>query len=207
MKYLITESQYRKLLLEDSPNPYVGKKSTEGNFTITKFTTNNDSKSPLKLYPSNRYPIHIILRNRNVEQKEIIIEAVQFSDENRVSDLSYTQKPIPYSQGGQIYFNLIPSNNTSSEAFGNLSIDIVCFVLRKNVRDYLTLNYTYTVFPSEKRYEGCKSIFDQNALKRATDWYKNWLSNQATKNKFAKIFNYDTKTVEKHFENYLKILD
>jgi len=53
----------------------------------------------------------------------------------------------------------------------------------------------------------CKQKFSYKDLKKVTDWWRSWLNNNNTKNKFAKIFKYDRETVEKHFENYNKILN
>lgn len=48
--------------------------------------------------------------------------------------------------------------------------------------------------------------YHKDHLKRATDWWRKWLNNSVTKSKFAKIFNYDSATVEKHFAHYNQIL-
>lgn len=207
MKYIITESQYQNLISEQKINPYIGQKSQKQNFIIRGFTTNNDNRSPLKLYPDNRYEISISLKNISVDKQNILIESVKFSDENRVEDLIFSQEPIGFNQVGKIYFYLVPYNNTKTELFGNLRISINCLVPQKNSRDSLNFNYSYIILPSEKRFEGCKSLYNEYELKIATDWFRKWLNDPITKQKFTKAFNYDTKTVEKHFTNYLEILN
>jgi hypothetical protein len=39
------------------------------------------------------------------------------------------------------------------------------------------------------------------------DWWKTWLNNKATKDRFANLFKYDKNKVERHFVEYNKILD
>ena len=137
----------------------------------------------------------------------MIIESVKFSDENRVRELGFTQGPIAYANNAQINFDLIPSNSTDSEKFGNLTIDINVFFINKNVRDNLRVNFPYNIKPSNTRFNLCKSKYNSQQLKKSIDWFKNWLSNPITKQKFAKNFKYDNQKVEKHFETYFKILD
>lgn len=52
----------------------------------------------------------------------------------------------------------------------------------------------------------CKSKYNSDLLKKATDWWRNWLNHPSTKDRFAKSFKYDKSTVEKHFAEYNKIL-
>jgi hypothetical protein len=58
-----------------------------------------------------------------------------------------------------------------------------------------------------KKLEACKKINNDGILKSAVDWWKTWLNNKATKDRFAKLFKYDKNKVERYFTEYNKILD
>ena len=206
MEYIITESQYRKIIVEQATNP-IGKKSVRGNFSILNFTNLADSEGIISLYPNVNYKIKIIIKNISKENLPIVIESVKFSDEGKIKDLNFTQQPILVGKNGVIVFNLISSNKSDSEIFSNLSIDINAIVVNKNIKDNLRIDFKYNTKPSNTRFNLCKSKYNLQQLKKSVDWYKTWLGNPITKQKFAKNFKYDTKTVEKHFANYLKILD
>ena len=58
-----------------------------------------------------------------------------------------------------------------------------------------------------KKLEDCKKINNDDILKSAVDWWKTWLNNKATKDRFANLFKYDKNKVEKYFVEYNEILD
>lgn len=58
-----------------------------------------------------------------------------------------------------------------------------------------------------KKLQACKKNVNDVNLKSAVDWWKTWLNNKATKDRFAKLFNYATNKVEKYFVEYNEILD
>ena len=134
MEYIITESQYRKIIVEQATNP-IGKKSVRGNFSILNFTNLADSEGIISLYPNVNYKIKIIIKNISKENLPIVIESVKFSDEGKIKDLNFTQQPILVGKNGVIVFNLISSNKSDSEIFSNLSIDINAIVVNKNIKD------------------------------------------------------------------------
>ena len=73
-----------------------------------------------------------------------------------------------------------------------------------------TINIPLTRQPknvSAKRLNDCKQTISSSDLNVAITWWKTWLNNQATKNRFAKSFKYDKNTTEKHFVEYNKILN
>ena len=207
MKYIITESQYQNLISEQTNSPFVGKKSTKGNFIISKFDITNSDEFKPSLYPSNPYMISIDIKNISQQNLTLIIESVNFSDENRVSDLVFTKEPLPVNYTGKIAFYLTPSNTMNSEVTNNLFITINASVVNKNVKDSLTIDFSYKTKPSSSRFDVCKKTFNQQELQKSVDWFKRWLSNPVTKEKFAKSFNYSMKNVEKHFSNYFRILN
>ena len=55
-------------------------------------------------------------------------------------------------------------------------------------------------------YYYCKTKYNSNLLKSAVDWWRKWLNNPSTKDRFAKSFKYDKSTVEEHFVEYNNIL-
>jgi hypothetical protein len=58
-----------------------------------------------------------------------------------------------------------------------------------------------------KKLERCKKINSDDILKSAVNWWKTWLNDKATKDRFANLFKYDKNKVEKYFVEYNKILD
>lgn len=53
----------------------------------------------------------------------------------------------------------------------------------------------------------CKKKINNESLKSAITWWKSWLNNQATKDRFGKAFQYDKNTVNKHFVEYNNLLN
>jgi hypothetical protein len=58
-----------------------------------------------------------------------------------------------------------------------------------------------------KELNACKSKYNSNLLKKATDWWKNWLKSKSTQQRFANTFGYGLGYVEQIFFQYGKILD
>jgi hypothetical protein len=58
-----------------------------------------------------------------------------------------------------------------------------------------------------KELNACKSKYNSNLLKKATDWWKNWLKSKSTQQRFADTFGYGLGYVEQIFFQYVKILD
>lgn len=58
-----------------------------------------------------------------------------------------------------------------------------------------------------KELDACKSKYSSYLLKKATDWWKNWLKSKSTQQRFANTFGYGLGYVEQIFFQYGKILD
>jgi hypothetical protein len=58
-----------------------------------------------------------------------------------------------------------------------------------------------------KELDACKSKYNSYLLKKATDWWKNWLKSKSTQQRFANTFGYGLGYVEQIFFQYGKILD
>jgi hypothetical protein len=56
-------------------------------------------------------------------------------------------------------------------------------------------------------FYNCKSKYNSNLLKKAIDWWKNWLKSKSTQQRFANTFGYGLEYVEQIFFQYGKILD
>lgn len=57
------------------------------------------------------------------------------------------------------------------------------------------------------KFAKCQQANNEEGLKYAIDWWKKWLNQPSTKDRFSKLFKYDKNTTEKHFAEYNKILN
>lgn len=201
-----------EVLVEQLGDPFKNKKSSKGFFIINLFKVLSQDAKPVptntpNLYPKSTYLFQINMKNISNEKLPIIIESVKFNDENRIGKSFFTQKPIVSNQYANVNFEFTPFNTSDGKTYNDLIIDINFIVANKNVTDTLRIKFPYYTMPLNNKMEVCKSKYNTKELKKATDWFRKWLNNPVTKEKFGKIFKYDKNTVEKHFTNYMRVLD
>jgi len=210
MKIRITESQYSKLISEEKGNPYNGIKSKNGLVSVYDLEVfKNDKKIPLKnliLDTSTKYSFYLYFNCLAKSNSLVIIENVTFSKEGAEVE-NLPQKPLKSGEMGLIVFKVKPKNYDKTKSFVRLTVTVNIRLANSKVRDVLEIPINYTVDTLDSKLESCKSKYNNQELKKASDWYKNWLSNPITKSKFGKNFKYDNKKVEEIFKTYFYILN
>lgn len=193
MNILITESQYDRVVLNEQSSKKV--LFSDNNIEIAAYGM--DPKKYAYILPKPYGSIKIT--NLNVKSKMIVTIAKSspifesFDGEKKFS------KEIPPQKGTGFRINFNQSIYLGEEIFtGNLTF---VYVLPGKDPVLKSIN-----IPFEIDFDGCKSKYNSVLLKKATDWWRNWLNHPSTKDRFAKSFKYDKSTVEKHFAEYNKIL-
>jgi hypothetical protein len=213
MKILLNESQLNRVILENNiKDTITGKKSEKGLVIVDEI----DVSQPIgKFVPKNRPSLipkvqvnfYLNIKNISNNTNPIIIESVNLVNNEQFDDYRFRKTPLMRGDVGMIFFSWTPTNTDDAKMYKNLKIEVNLIVGNSKVRDKLVIDFSYDVLPSSQKINYCKSKFNPKTLKPAIDWYKQWLSNPITKQKFAKIWKYDMNKVETIFSDYFKILD
>lgn len=200
------------VLVEQLRDQFKNKKSSKGFFIMNKFQVLNSDEEPIldnipNLYPKSIYYIRFNMKNISNEKSPIFVESVKFNNEKGINNPYFTQQLIRTNRYANISFDFTPFNTSDGKTYNDLIIDVNFIVANKNVRDTIRIKFPYYAMPLSSRLEVCKSKYNTEELKNSIEWFKKWLNNPITKQKFGKIFNYDKNTIDKHFTNYMKILD
>jgi hypothetical protein len=193
-------------------NPYVGIESKNGLVSVKDLGIMEGSNivpiNNLILSPNKNYRGELWLNILTKKNSLLIIESVTFSDTSKGGTIErFTQKPMKPRSIGYIVFNLKPNNTDKEKSFVQLTLTVKVKVVNSNERDVLEIPIRYEIDSLDNELKSCKSKYNYQELKKATDWFKNWFSNPVTKIKFGKNFKYDDKKVEEIFKNYFNILN
>jgi len=208
MKIRLTESQISRVILNESTSSKVLHSDNILELYVMDYDTKKGS-----FVPSNKdVDTQIFGGIQNKTDKPIIFT---FNKSNS-SGLSRI---------GLGYDKIIEGNNLSTLNLGIViqpyDIASFTFTIDSTKKDFFVQNFGvfYTQPPSQPIYKtinipiyseswksSCKLVINQTHLNSAIAWWKKWLNNSTTKDKFSKSFKYDKSTVEKHFVEYNKIL-
>lgn len=205
MNILIKESQYNRVVLNEQSNEI--KLYSDNNIEIRAYGMDTKSRSYILPKPygkimisNNNYDSPIIF---NIEKSSPIFES--FDEQKKYS------KRIPPRSGDFVRINFNQSIG-EGKFTGNLTF---VYTIPGKAPVLKSINIPFvregTVKGDEIKkqnyiYYNCKTKYNSNLLKSAVDWWRNWLNNPSTKDRFSKSFKYDKSTVEKHFLEYDKIL-
>jgi len=215
MEIIITENQYNRVVLNEQSDRYFSdsnkkKLYSDSNIEINAYGMNLEKGAyilPLThgfIQVENLNPSSQIIFK--IESSSPIFESFGFDSKQKKHSV-----PIPPNTGGEIkmYFN---QSIGEGRFTGNLTI---VYVIPGKTPVLKSINIPFfregTVKGDEIKkqneiYYYCKSKYNSNLLKSAVDWWRKWLNNPSTKDRFAKSFKYDKSTVEKHFLEYNNIL-
>jgi hypothetical protein len=198
MKLIITESQYNRLLLNEGDLSLY--KDNNLDMEVQGFDKNTGT---VVLKPDEDQQIEIMIRGW--VNKPILFNFIKVSP--FITDLKTKstgkKSEIIRPNGLLDYTFTIPKTKTGTFTAG---FTFVYEVVGSSTQVTKSINIPFYREGQDERLYACKSHVNEDLLKQATDWWKTWLNNQATKNRFAKSFKYDNSTVEKHFAEYNKIL-
>lgn len=205
MNILITESQYNRVVLNEQSEDKV--LFSDNNILIVAYGV--DPKSGAYILPKKSGKISIHNKNNispiivNIEKSSPIFE--YFDGEKKYSKQILSK---------QVDFITLDFNQSVGEGSftGNLTF---VYTIPGKAPVLKSINIPFvrigTVEGDEIKKQNeifyrCKSKYNSDLLKKATDWWRNWLNHPSTKDRFAKSFKYDKSTVEKHFLEYNNIL-
>ena len=213
MKVLLNESQLNRVILEDNVQDLItGKKSEKGIVVVDAFQVSQPegksvSKNRPTLTPRVQVNLNFYIKNISNNTNPVIIESVKLVNNEQFDNLKFKRAALLSGKRGLINFYWTPTSTDDAMMYKNLIIEVNLTVANSQVRDKLVIVFPYNVLPYSQKFNYCKSKFNPKTLKPAIDWYKKWLGNPITKQKFAKIWKYDMNKVETIFLDYFKILD
>jgi hypothetical protein len=198
MEIVITENQYNRLLLKEEYFSLY--KDNNLDMEVQGFDK-RDGNFVLK--PGEDGEIEIMVRSW--VDNPIIFNIIKVSPliTNLKTKNTGKQSAIIRPNGFLDYTFTVPKTKTGIFTAG---FTFVYQVVGSSTQVTKSINIPFYREGQDERLYACKSHVNEDLLKQATDWWKTWLNNQATKNRFAKSFKYDNSTVEKHFTEYNKIL-
>jgi hypothetical protein len=198
MEIVITENQYNRLLLKEEYFSLY--KDNNLDMEVQGFDK-RDGNFVLK--PGEDGEIEIMVRSW--VDNPIIFNIIKVSPliTNLKTKNTGKQSAIIRPNGFLDYTFTVPKTKTGIFTAG---FTFVYQVVGSSTQVTKSINIPFYREGQDERLYACKSHVNEDLLKQATDWWKTWLNNQATKNRFAKSFKYDNSTVEKHFAEYNKIL-
>jgi hypothetical protein len=197
MKIRLTESQINRVLLNEEGESTLYK---DENFDM-KILGFNKNEGKIVLKPGEDGEIKIELRN--FANKPIIFNIVKVSSLITNLKTTNTGKQSEIIRQFLDYTFTVPKTKTGTFTAG---FTFVYQIVGSSTQITKSINIPFYREGQDERMYTCKSHVNEDLLKEAIDWWKTWLNNQSTKNRFAKSFKYDTSTVEKHFAEYNKIL-
>lgn len=205
MNILIKESQYNRVVLSEQSNEI--KLYSDNNIEIRALGMDTKSRSYILPKPYGE----IMISNRNYDSPIIFnIEKSSPIFESFDKQKKYSKR-IPPRSGDLVRINFNQSIG-EGEFRGNLTF---VYTIPGMAPVLKSINIPFVRVGTEKGdeikkqnyiYYKCKTKYNSNLLKSAVDWWRNWLNNPSTKDRFAKSFKYDKRTVEKHFLEYNNIL-
>jgi hypothetical protein len=214
MEIVITEGQYNRVVLNEQSDWYFSdsnkkKLYSDSNIEINAYGMNLEKGAyvlPLThgfIQVENLNPSSQIIFK--IENSSPIFESFGFDKQKKYSK----QIPKNTEEAIKMYFN---QSIGEGKFTGNLTF---VYVIPGKTPVLKSINIPFvregTVKGDEIKKQNeifyhCKSKYNSNLLKKATDWWRKWLNNPSTKDRFAKSFKYDKSTVEKHFLEYNNIL-
>lgn len=214
MNILVTESQYNRVVLNEQNKEFVLWKDA-----VIKITTGIDPKQGAVIpnYDLPEDDTLMILNSRveNISDKKIIFNLMK-SNSPGLKRINIKEKFTEGTNLSTLNLSVILEPNESAYFSFNISRSRRGLFTQSFGVSYVVVGSKNAVYKSiiipiyypsdEEKIKPCKAKYNSNLLKSATDWWKSWLNNQSTKNRFAKSFKYDKSTVEKHFAEYNKIL-
>jgi hypothetical protein len=206
MNILVTESQYNRVVLNEQTTHKV--LFSDNNIEISAYGL-DDNKSGAFILPKPYGIITITNKNNaspiivNIEKSSPIFQS--FDGEKKFSKQIPPQDLINF----KVEFN---QSIGEGKFTGNLTF---VYTIPGKAPVLKSINIPFVRVGTLKGEEiknqneifyRCKSKYNSNLLKEATDWWRKWLNDPSTKDRFAKSFKYDKSTVEKHFVEYNNIL-
>jgi hypothetical protein len=198
MEIVITENQYNRLLLKEEDLSLY--KDNNLDIEVQGF---DKSTGTIVLKPGEDEEIEMSVRSW--VDKPIIFNFAKLSPliTNLKTNHTGKQSEIIRPNGFLDYTFTIPKTKTGTFSAG---FTFVYQIVGSSTQVTKSINIPFYREGQDERIYACQSHVNEDLLKEAIDWWKTWLNNQSTKNRFAKSFKYDTRTVEKHFAEYNKIL-
>lgn len=207
MNILVTESQYNRVVL----NEQSGIKVLFSDPNIEIIAYGMDSKNETYILPN----VDAQIRIRNMNNSSPIIVNIEKSSpifEFFDGSKKYSRQILPKDYD-VVYLDFNKSIGEGKGTFtGNLTF---VYTIPGKAPVLKSINIPFLRVGTAKGdeikkenyiYYKCKTKYNSNLLKEATDWWRKWLNDPSTKDRFAKSFKYDKSTVEKHFLEYNNIL-
>lgn len=199
MKIRLTESQINRVLLNEGEELTLYK---DKNFDMEVGGLDKNTKT-IVLKPGEDVEINLMLRG--FVDKPIAFSIIKLSPliTNLKTINTGKQSGVIRPNGFLDYTFTVPKTKTGTFSAG---FTFVYQIVGSSTQITKSINIPFYREGQDERIYACKSHVNGDLLKEATDWWRTWLNNQTTKNRFAKSFKYDNDTVEKHFAEYNKIL-
>jgi hypothetical protein len=207
MNILVTESQYNRVVL----NEQSGIKVLFSDPNIEIIAYGMDSKNETYILPN----VDAQIRIRNMNNSSPIIVNIEKSSpifEFFDGSKKYSRQILPKDYD-VVYLDFNKSIGEGKGTFtGNLTF---VYTIPGKAPVLKSINIPFLRVGTAKGeeikkqnyiYYNCKTKYNSNLLKSAVDWWRKWLNNPSTKDRFAKSFKYDKSTVEEHFVEYNNIL-
>lgn len=208
MKILITENQLNRILLSEE----VERKRlyTDPNIVIsvTEFDTSINAVNPTGIHKGRKYAIGTI---SNLSKKLITFSIVENNSPGIKDIFLYGVNPkiqkINIKPRSAVKFVFIFEGDKSGITTESLSFSYTSQGTREVTKTLrIPVKITSTQEINNQIMSSCRKIINKDVLNSAINWWKNWLNNRATKDRFAKTWKYNNDVVEKHFREYQKIL-
>ena len=207
MNILVTESQYNRVVLNEQTTHKV--LFSDNNIEISAYGL-DDNKSGAFILPKPHGIITIINKNNaspiivNIEKSSPIFQS--FDGQKKYSK----QIPPQKNNSFKVEFNQSIGEGNFT---GNLTF---VYIVPGKAPVLKSINIPFVrkgtvkgdeIKKQNETYYYCKSNYNSDLLKSATDWWRNWLLSKSTQQRFANTFGYNLRSVEKIFIEYLKILN
>jgi hypothetical protein len=199
MKLIITESQYNRLLLNEGDLSLY--KDNNLDMEVQGFDKNTGT---VVLKPDEDQQIEIMIRGW--VNKPILFNFIKVSP--FITDLKTKstgkKSEIIRPNGLLDYTFTIPKTKTGTFTAG---FTFVYEVVGSSTQVTKSINIPFYREGKDERLYACKQKANKELYNEAINWWKNWLNNQSTKDRFAKTFGYNNDKVNKIFGEYFKKME
>lgn len=173
-----------------SSNYFVPRKKTKVLFFVSSNTFDPIKVDEVKFYgPTSKYVTNVIIPQTKLQKGDSVT----------------------------IEFEYEPENDTNSPIDVKLDIVVVVKIYGKKrtaiseeriiLNSEQTIVFEHSIGSEFQVLTACGRKFSKKDFDKAKDWWRNWLNNPVTKNKFQKNWNYTKEKTDGIFEDYLEALD
>jgi hypothetical protein len=200
-KIIITESQLKRIFLEEQSEEYVEHKLYEDHLVKTTYFAPKDKIS--KLFHGHGYTFTIDILNKSKLPMTLLAKTPSDWGYRGEKDLNFSKHAVRPNDLGEVEFS-IDANKRSEGGFFTTTVNIT-YIIGKTKKSF-DVSLSFQKPSREETINYCKKFYNDGVLNKAKSTVLKWLDDPITIQKYIKNWDMSKSVVDYYFHHYKKTI-